>query len=144
MATLYANGASPTPAPPRRTRASFNERSAPARGRMAERRRQTRTQSQNAAQRRTRVSRGIRGVGRRSLRVGRTAHRAAGNPGGVLARIVGIFIGAGILVAVVRNPRVITTPLEFVAAASKAFTGLLAAGSGPPKQNVGTTAKGVS
>jgi hypothetical protein len=140
---LYAEPIPPKgrPAPAARPkRPSFQERSAPARGRMAERKRATRTGERNAARGRTTRNRAIRGVGRRSLRVARTAHRAAGSPGGLLAGGIALFVGAGIVVAVVKNPSLITVPLRFISAVVKAFTGLLNAGGGAkpatPQQNV--------
>lgn len=141
---LYAVPAEGTKAPPRRVNGkSFQERSAPARASMRERKSSTRVQAKTAAQRRTRAIRGMRTVGKRSLRIGRTANRVTGNAGGALAGIVALFIGAGILVAVVRNPAVITTPLEFIGASLKAFSSLFGtAGSKAPPQNVGTAPKG--
>jgi hypothetical protein len=137
---LYAQpSAEPKAAKPKR--ASFQERSAPARGRMADRKRATRAAERSAARGRTARNRTIRGVGRRTVRLGKTAHRAAGSPGGVVAGAVALFVGAGIVVAVVRNPVLVTAPLRFIAAVVKAFTGLLNAGGGAkpaaaPQQNV--------
>jgi hypothetical protein len=104
-------------------------------------RRNTRSAGKRGAQGRTARNRTIRGVGRRSVRIARTAHRAAGSPGGVLAGGIALFVGAGIVVAVVKNPSLITVPLKFISAVVKAFTGLLnvaggAAKPATPQQNV--------
>jgi hypothetical protein len=139
---LYAAPAAAAPAAKKPARASFAERSAPARGRMADRKRAARQQTQRTAQRRSGAKKALRGLARH---VGRT-QRATGNPGGVIAGTLGLFIGAGILVAVVRSPGIITGPLAFIGTAIKAFTGLLNGprATAPPPQNVAPATKGYS
>jgi hypothetical protein len=138
--TLYAvPDDAPAPKPARKpARASFNERSAPARGRMREKKQEYRKGQQNAARRRSGANKAIRGGLRKAARAGRGAHRASGSPGATIAGMLTLFIGAGILVAIVRSPAIVTVPMRFIGDAIHAFVGLFSGvkSAGPPKQNV--------
>lgn len=130
---LYAVPASAAPKP---RRESFEKRSAPARGRMKARKQEYAKSQRNAGAGRSARKRSIG----RALKIGGKAHRAIGSPGGVVAGMLSLFVGAGVVVAIIRNPAIFTVPMNFISGAIKAFTGLM---SGPattkttqPIQNV--------
>lgn len=70
----------------------------------------------------------IRGTKRHAPRIARNVGRAAYRPvrkvGGGAATLLTLIIGTGVLIAIIRNPSVITAPLSFIGSITTAAVNL--------------------